>query len=85
MRWNFSGRRVRTGGEEGESVAHDAEGEQVNGLFFGQSSMGRVALCQESCAVKVPVEDGEKGRQDLVKFASLGVCICASHPCTDKG
>jgi aryl-alcohol dehydrogenase len=64
MPWNFSGKRVN-----GEAAVTDEKGEHVNGLFFGQSSMSRVALVHESCAVKVDA----RSREELVMFASLGV------------
>ena len=60
---NFSG--------SGGGGIRDERGEAVKGLFFGQSSMCRVALVHESCAVKVGVET----REDLVLFAGLGCGI----------
>nr|OQO05624.1 hypothetical protein B0A51_17608 [Rachicladosporium sp. CCFEE 5018] len=58
--WNFSGRAI--GREEGDGVVvKDEKGEAINGLFFGQSSMSRVALVHESSCVKVDV----KSRQEL--------------------
>jgi len=66
---NFTGRRL---GDVGEAPVRDEKGEVLNGLFFGQSSMSRVALCHESCAVKVDA----RSKDELVKFASLGVCLC---------
>lgn len=62
--WNFTGRRLN-----GETTVRDEKGEHVNGLFFGQSSMSRVALVHESSAVKVEA----RSKEELVKFASLGV------------
>ena len=63
---NFTGKRA--GGAEGVVVCE--EGEEVKGLFFGQSSMSRIALVNESCCVKVECE-----RDELVLFASLGCGI----------
>ena len=63
---NFTGKR--TGGAGGVVVCE--EGEEVKGLFFGQSSMSRVALARESCCVKIECE-----REELVLFASLGCGI----------
>lgn len=60
---NFGGRRSGSG----DVVVRDANGEDLNGMFFGQSSMSRVALVQESSCVKVRCT-----REDLQKFASLG-------------
>ncbi|EMC97014.1 hypothetical protein BAUCODRAFT_32760 [Baudoinia panamericana UAMH 10762] len=72
---NFSGRR-----EDGRGVVVGAEGDEggkgevngkaeVSGLFFGQSSMSRVALVREECCVKV---EGGWGREEVRRFASLG-------------
>lgn len=63
---NFTG---KSEGKGEQSAVVDEKGEVVNGLFFGQSSMSRVALCHESCAVKVDARD----KDELIKFASLGV------------
>lgn len=65
---NFGGRR---GGVDGEVVVRDAKGEGLGGLFFGQSSMSRVALVQENSCVKI---EG-CSREELVRFASLGCGI----------
>ncbi|KAF2236755.1 GroES-like protein [Viridothelium virens] len=62
---NFSGRR-----SDGSVAAHDALGRPMNHSFFGQSSMGRVALVHESCAHKV-----ECTLEELKKFAALGCGI----------
>ncbi|KAK5133160.1 hypothetical protein LTR08_008096 [Meristemomyces frigidus] len=64
---NFTGKR--SGGGEGVVVVCEGE-EEVKGLFFGQSSMSRIALVRESCCVKV-----ECARDELVLFASLGCGI----------
>ncbi|KAK3070369.1 hypothetical protein LTR53_010567 [Teratosphaeriaceae sp. CCFEE 6253] len=61
---NFTGRR-----DDGGEVVSDGQGKGVNGLFFGQSSMSRIALVKERSCVKV---DGEVDRGDLKLFASLG-------------
>ena len=63
---NFLGEREGEG-LQGEIV--DGSGEGVKGLFFGQSSLSRVALVRERSCVKV---EGEVGREDLRRFASLG-------------
>ncbi|KAK1074326.1 hypothetical protein LTR12_002182 [Friedmanniomyces endolithicus] len=63
---NFLGEREGEGLQE-EIV--DGRGEGVKGLFFGQSSLSRVALVRERSCVKV---EGEVGREDLRRFASLG-------------
>ncbi|GAB1729545.1 hypothetical protein NU195Hw_g180t1 [Hortaea werneckii] len=60
---NFGGGR----GSHGGLVVRDANGERLNGMFFGQSSMSRIALVRESSCVKV-----ECSREELQKFASLG-------------
>jgi len=59
---NFGGKR-----DSGEAVVRDEEGKEVNGLFFGQSSMGRVALVNEISCVGVDCT-----REELRLFASLG-------------
>ena len=64
---NFTGKRSGSG--KGV-VTSDGAGEEVKGLFFGQSSMSRTALVRESCCVKVECE-----REELVLFASLGCGI----------
>lgn len=64
---NFSGKS-----ESGEGVARDGEGKAVNGMFFGQSSMGRMALVKERCAVKI---EPDPGRDELKKFAALACGI----------
>ncbi|KAK4621648.1 Aryl-alcohol dehydrogenase [Fulvia fulva] len=63
---NFGGQR-----DNGSSVVQDtAEGTgSVKGLFFGQSSMSRLAIVRESCAVKLPPTTT---KDDLTLFASLG-------------
>lgn len=61
---NFGGRR-----DDGSAAATSEEhGSAVNGLFFGQSSMARVALVREESCVKV----GDVSREDLKYCASLG-------------
>ena len=62
---NFSGRRA-----DGSVAARDAEGEPLNNFFFGQSSMSRVILANETSVVKVECTDDE-----LKKFAALGCGI----------
>ncbi|KAK5108286.1 hypothetical protein LTR62_008601 [Meristemomyces frigidus] len=57
---NFSGR---------EGAAHDVEGKEVHGLFFGQSSMARVALVRERSCVRI---SSPCSREELRGFASLG-------------
>ncbi|KAK6429294.1 hypothetical protein LTR95_014560 [Oleoguttula sp. CCFEE 5521] len=57
--------------EEDGVVVKDEKKEAVNGLFFGQSSMSRVALVHESSCVKVDV----KSREELEICASLGCGI----------
>ncbi|KAF4549156.1 Zinc-binding dehydrogenase-like protein 3 [Elsinoe fawcettii] len=64
---NFSGRR-----QDGSSAIRDASGKELNHFFFGQSSMGRHMLAQESSIVKLP---DETSIEDLRKFASLGCGI----------
>nr|POE56665.1 aryl-alcohol dehydrogenase [Quercus suber] len=59
---NFSGQR-----EDG-TTSVQGEGD-VKGLFFGQSSLSRIAVVRESCAVKV---DSSVTEQDLRVCASLG-------------
>ncbi|KAK5680977.1 hypothetical protein LTS10_006737 [Elasticomyces elasticus] len=61
---NFTGRR-----DDGVQPVTDGRGESVNGLFFGQSSMSRVALVRERSCVKV---EGDVGKEELRLFASLG-------------
>ncbi|KAK3655640.1 hypothetical protein LTR56_003289 [Elasticomyces elasticus] len=61
---NFTGRR-----DDGAQPVTDGRGESVNGLFFGQSSMSRVALVRERSCVKV---EGDVGKDELRVFASLG-------------
>lgn len=59
---NFSGRRA-----DGSLTVTDERGEAVKGFFFGHSSLGRLAVVRENCAVKV-----ECTRAELEVFASLG-------------
>lgn len=62
---NFSGKRVN-----GDVAVVDEQGEGLNGLFFGQSSMSRLALVREQSCVKV-----DCSKEDLTLFASLGCGI----------
>ncbi|EME42828.1 hypothetical protein DOTSEDRAFT_131663 [Dothistroma septosporum NZE10] len=65
---NFGGER-----DGGGSVVQNADGEgDVKALFFGQSSMCRLAVVRESCAVKL---SPETTKEDLVLFAALGCGI----------
>ena len=64
---NFTGERIGGGGK----VVRDDKGEGIKGFFFGQSSMGRMVLAHESCAVKVHASC----REELKLFASLGCGI----------
>ena len=68
---NFSGKR-----DDGTTVVQDAQSaegrEGVKGLFFGQSSISRLAVVRESCAVKLPASTT---KDELVLFASLGCGI----------
>jgi aryl-alcohol dehydrogenase len=59
---NFGGRRE---GKEGEFVARDEKGEGVEALFFGHSSMGRVALVREE--VSIPFHEMDLGTFVLKK------------------
>ncbi|GAB7362192.1 hypothetical protein MBLNU230_g2218t1 [Neophaeotheca triangularis] len=71
----FGGRRYAGLGSvkgEGEVVVRDEKGELINGLFFGQSSMSRVALVHESACVKV---GAATTKEELKLFASLGCGI----------
>ncbi|KAK4569873.1 hypothetical protein LTR86_002842 [Recurvomyces mirabilis] len=61
---NFSGRR-----EDGVNPVRDVKGDEVNGLFFGQSSMARVALVRERSCVKIPTPCP---KDELKLFAALG-------------
>lgn len=64
---NFGGRR-----DDGGAVVTGSErGGEVNGFFFGQSSMARVAMVREDSCVKV----GDVSREDLRKACSLGCGI----------
>lgn len=62
---NFRGRRLN-----GDVAAVDEKGETLNALFFGQSSMSKLALVREDSCVKV-----ECSKSDLKLFASLGCGI----------
>ena len=62
---NFSGRR-----EDGSRPVKDEDGNEINGLFFGQSSMSRVALVHENSAVKL-----DCSKEDLRLFAPLACGI----------
>ena len=62
---NFTGKR-----SDGHAVVSDAEGKDISGLFFGQSSMSKIALVREGSCVKVEGLVG--GREDLAIGASLG-------------
>ncbi|KAK4548555.1 hypothetical protein LTR36_009465 [Oleoguttula mirabilis] len=55
---------------DGTVAVKGADGGGLNGQFFGQSSMSRVAMVRENCCVKV---DGT--REELRLFASLGCGI----------
>lgn len=64
---NFGGRR-----DDGSAVVTASEkGQEVNGFFFGQSSMARVAMVREESCVKI----GDVSREDLQKACSLGCGI----------
>lgn len=64
---NFGGQR-----DDGSAVVTASEkGKEVNGFFFGQSSMARVAMVREESCVKV----GDVSREDLQKACSLGCGI----------
>lgn len=64
---NFGGAR-----DDGSAVVTASEkGQEVNGFFFGQSSMSRVAMVREESCVKV----GDVSREDLQKACSLGCGI----------
>ncbi|CAK3832868.1 hypothetical protein B0A55_02121 [Lecanosticta acicola] len=65
---NFSGKR-----ENGEFPVRDAEGKAIHGLFFGQSSMSRIALVKQNSAVKI--EPKPETREELKIFAALGCGI----------
>lgn len=62
---NFSGKRFT-----GDVAITDSEGENLNGYFFGQSSMSRMILAHACCAVKL-----ECSRDELKLYASLGCGI----------
>ncbi|KAI9688679.1 MAG: hypothetical protein M1822_001036 [Bathelium mastoideum] len=62
---NFSGQRG-----DGSVAARDAEGKPISNFFFSQSSMGRIILAHQSCAVKL-----ECTSQELQIFAALGCGI----------
>lgn len=67
VRLNFGGKR-----DDGSAVVTASEkGGEVNGFFFGQSSMARVAMVREESCVKV----GDVSREDLQKACSLGCGI----------
>ena len=62
---NFSGSRA-----DGSSIAiSKSSGKALSGLFFGQSSMGRLVVARANCAVKLPESTTEA---ELRMFASLG-------------
>ena len=63
---NFTGQRIHNGARP----VSDTQGKPLNGLFFGQSSMAKVALVHESSAVKVSCS-----KDELKLFASLGCGI----------
>lgn len=64
---NFGGKR-----DDGSAVVTASEkGREVNGFFFGQSSMARVAMVREESCVKV----GDVSREELQKACSLGCGI----------
>ena len=71
MELNFSG--VRGDGTTAATFA-DSDGKemQLKGHFFGQSSMGRMAIARGACAVKVPDDTTE---EEMRIFASLGCGI----------
>lgn len=66
---NFGGRA-----EDGQVAAKTgttttgSEGEPLNGFFFGQSSMSRIALVREASCVKI----GDVSKEELRMCASLG-------------
>lgn len=60
---NFGGKT-----EDGLPAATSHTSEAVNGFFFGQSSMARIALARESSCVKI----GHVSREELKLCASLG-------------
>lgn len=62
---NFSGKRFN-----GSAPATLDEGGPVNGLFFGQSSMGKLAVAHENSCVKV-----DATKEELKMFAPLGCGI----------
>lgn len=64
---NFGGLREDDGSSK---VATMADGQPLSSLFFGQSSMGQLALVRETSAVKVDAADDE-----LKLFASLSCGI----------
>jgi len=64
---NFGGLREDDGSSQ---VATTADGQQLSSFFFGQSSLGRLALARDTSAVKVDATDGE-----LKLFASLSCGI----------
>lgn len=63
---NFGGKR-----DDGSvAVTAEQDGVELNGLFFGQSSMSRAALVRENCCVKI-----DCSKTELQLFASLGCGI----------
>lgn len=68
---NFGGKRDDGGAVVVTTSAGGEEGGAVNGFFFGQSSMARVALVREESCVKI----GDVAREDLTKACSLGCGI----------
>lgn len=63
FQWNFGGKRA-----SGENPVKDEKGEEINGLFFGQSSMSRIALVHENSTVKI---DPQPSKEELKLFAAL--------------
>jgi len=59
---NFHGKRA-----DGSRPAKDAQGNELNSFFFGQSSMARQALVHENSAVKIDARNDD----ELKLFASL--------------
>lgn len=64
---NFGGLREDDGSSQ---IATTADGQELSSFFFGQSSMGQLALVRETSAVKVDGTD-----EELKLFASLSCGI----------
>lgn len=69
--WNFSGKRL-----DGSSAVTDKDGHPLNALFFGQSSMGRLAVVHENSCVQV-----EGTKEELKTLAPLGCGIQTGFGC----